>query len=845
MRQLYATLRHRPAPLAGILVGLTLTAMFITWAISLGEAAGRSVPAQFLANTTVVVTGTPTVPVTSGASSVTTLTVPLNGYRRLPVSLLTRLMVIPGVKDAAADQAVPVALQLPDHRIVTGTSTAPLTGYGWQSAILTPFRLQAGHAPAGPGQIVIGAGVAAATGLRVGGEVSLAGQARALFTVTGIAAAAAGNLAGNSTVFFSPQQAAALYGYPGQADLIGIVARPGTSAAVLAARVRAAVSGPQLSVVTGSKRGTAENPAAAGDLSSFSDLALGSGVINVYVSLFVAGSTVALSVSERTRTWALLRAIGATSGQVRRAVMAELAVLGAIAGPVGYLPGIWLASLTVRGFAEHQIVPASTRSWASPIEILPSAVAAIVIAEIAGVLAAHRASRVRPAVALGEAAVERRYPGPLRLILGAAALVVGVNLTFSSLRQSGSSQTSLADEALLACLAAAAFLTPYLIGPAERVLRLPLRVLGGVAGRLASAELQVRSRRMAAAAVAIALPVAYLGAIIVIDATTAQAAATQSSQRLAAAGIASAPGPGLAPSVLSAIRRQPGVSAAVGLAPTTVYLVQDSYPLSTTAEAVTPGPLSALLRLSVTSGSLRGFGPGDIALSTGAAEGGPRVGQTVTTYLADGAQYTAKVTAIFSRSLGFADALIPWAAAGGGHLGTSALSQVLIGGSAGTSPANLAQRITSLSASYPGLQVTSRSVANAQYEQDASQDSYVNNLLLSVVGLLVSVALVNTLVVVTLQRRKELAVLRRVGATTRQLLTAATCQAGGLILIGVLLGIVAQIATVTTVSKAIPGSPAPDIPWLSATVILGLVALLTALAVLAPTARMALQRKET
>jgi putative ABC transport system permease protein len=141
--------------------------------------------------------------------------------------------------------------------------------------------------------------------------------------------------------------------------------------------------------------------------------------------------------------------------------------------------------------------------------------------------------------------------------------------------------------------------------------------------------------------------------------------------------------------------------------------------------------------------------------------------------------------------------------------------------------------------------VTSRSVANAQYEQDASQDSYVNDLLLSVVGLLVSVALVNTLVVVTLQRRKELAVLRRVGATTRQLLTAATCQAGGLILIGVLLGIVAQIATVTTVSKAISGSPAPDIPWPSVTIILGLVALLTALAVLAPTARMVLQRKET
>ena len=231
----------------------------------------------------------------------------------------------------------------------------------------------------------------------------------------------------------------------------------------------------------------------------------------------------------------------------------------------------------------------------------------------------------------------------------------------------------------------------------------------------------------------------------------------------------SAPGPGLDPSVLPALRQQPGVNAAVGLTPTTVYLVQDSYPESTTAEAVTPGPVSALLRLSVTSGSLQNFGPGDIALSQAAAQPGPRVGQTVTIYLADGTPYRAKVTAIFSRSLGFADALIPSAAASGGHLGTSALSQVLIGASAGTSPAALTRSIASLSASYPGLQVTSRSVANAQYEQGASQDSYINNLLLAVVGLLVSVALVNMLVVVTLQRRKEPAVLRRIGATTRQL----------------------------------------------------------------------------
>jgi putative ABC transport system permease protein len=842
MRQLYATLRHRPASLAGVLVALTLTAMFITWAISLGEAAGSTVPAQRLAGAAVLVTGNQTL----GATSADAVTVPLSSYRRVQASLRTRLTAVPGVKDAVADQSVPVALQLPDRQIVTGTGAGSLTGYGWQSAILTPFRLRAGHAPAGSGQIVLGAGVAAAAGLRVGDQVSLAGRARALFTVTGIAAAPAGNPAGSSAVFFSAQEAAVLYGHPGQADLIGIAARPGTSAAVLAARVRAALADLQLSVVTADKRGQTEDLGAAGDLASFSSLALGAGIIDVLVSLFVAASTVALSVAERTCTWALLRAIGATPGQVRRTVMAELAVLGSLAGLAGYLPGTWLASLTVRAFVSHQFVPASTMSRASPIEILPAAAAAIVIAEISGFLAARRASRVHPAVALGEASAERRSPGPLRLVLGAAALAVGVNITLDSLKRPGAQQVSLASEALLAFLAAAAFLAPYLIGPAERALRGPLRVLGGTAGRLASAELRVRPRRMGAAAVAIALPVAYLGVVILINATTAHATAIQSSQRLAAATVVSAPGPGLAPSVVPAIRRQPGVSAAVGLTSTTVYLVENSYPGSTTAEAATPGALPAVLSLAVSSGSLRDFGPGDIALSQAAVAGtNIHVGQTILAYLADGAPYPAKITAVFSRSLGFGDAIIPWAAAGGGHLGTSTLSQVLIGASPGTSPATLAAHIASLSADYPGLQAASRSVANAQYEQSSSQDFYIDNLLLSIIGALASVALVNTLALATLQRRNELAVLRRIGATPLQLAAAAAWQAAGLTLIGVVLGIAALTATVTTVSKASTGSPVPYIPWPSVTVILGIITLLTGLAILTPTTRMAVQHKDT
>jgi putative ABC transport system permease protein len=562
-------------------------------------------PAQRLGAVAIVVMGNPNVTVTEGSGpGATTDNLPMTSYRRVPATLATRLGAIPGVRAAIAERSVPLALDLPDGRVVTGTSAEPITGYGWPSAALTPFRLRVGHAPAGARGLVLGAGLARRTGLRLGDKVRLAGQGRSPFTIAGIAAAPPHDPAGDWSVFFSEPEATARYGHPGQVDLIGIVAQPGTSPALLAARVRA-VSGQHLSVLAGSDRGTAADLTAATDLENLSALGGGAGAEIALISLFVVASTVALAVAERARMLALLRAVGATPGQVRRMVMAELAALGVLAGLVGYLPGTWLAAASVRGLAAHQFIPPSTRPWTTPWELLISAGAAIVVAELSGLLAARRASRIRPAAALAEASIERRSPRPFRLVLGLGALGGGVVL-----------------------------------------------------------------------------------------------------------------------------------------------------------------------------------------------------------------------------------------AAGGGHLGTSALGEVLVSGSAATRPAALSTEIAALSGSYPGIRVASRTVANAQDELLTSQTSYLNDLLLALIGLLAAVALVNTLVVATLQSREELALLRRVGATAGQLLAMTTWQAAEITLVGVLLGAGAAAVAVVAVTKALTGSWLPYLSWAPAAVILGPVVLLTGLAMLAPTTRM-------
>jgi putative ABC transport system permease protein len=857
MRILLATLRRRPAPLIGTLVSLTVAALLVTIVSGLvGTAITMTLPAGRLAGAAVVVTGNPNMRFTYGTGQgASTDTVPLPAYRRVPAGLAARLAELPGVARAIPQVSVPVALELPGGRVVTG-GPAGLTGYGWPSAALTPFTLDSGHAPTGPGQIVVGAGVARSAGLRTGDQVRLAGASQPPYTVVGVASSGR-NPAQNSSVFWSAAQADAEYGHPGSADLIGVIARRGTTAAALAARVRAALASPplassglaggHLSVAAGTARGPVADLAAAPDKDNLSLLALNLGIIMVIVSMFVVAGAVSLSVLQRRRQFALLRAVGASSGRLRRMMIAELGVLGILGALIAYLPGVRLSSLALHGLAGQQFVPAGTRLWTSPLVLLIAAGAGVLVAELAGFVAGRRASRVRPTEALAQASVERRWPHPVRVGLGIIALGGAVALGVATLSQNAnpSQQASNALLTLLVSMVAVAFLGPLLVAAAELIVRLPLRLLAGAAGRLALGDIRVRPRRMAASVVSAALAVSFAGTIYLIDATGTHAAVVQGRQRLVAEEAMSAPGPGLAPGVLADAAARRGVATAIGLTPTTV-LVPAQGGESASGEAVTPGPLGEVLSLPVIAGSLAHFRPGDIALSnmiTGSGGVNAHVGERITSYLADGTRYRATVAAIYSRSLGFGDVLIPAGAAGGGHLGTPALGEILVHGSAGIAPATLARRIAPLARRFPGLQVASRSVVNAQYTRLTSQNSYLNNLLLGLIITLAAVTLANTLITIAVERREPLRLLSRVGATSRQLLAVTGWQVVVLNATAITVGAGAGALAVTVVSRVLTGSYLPYLTWTPLLALAISVLALSGLSSMGPTA-LILARRE-
>jgi len=90
-------------------------------------------------------------------------------------------------------------------------------------------------------------------------------------------------------------------------------------------------------------------------------------------------------------------------------------------------------------------------------------------------------------------------------------------------------------------------------------------------------------------------------------------------------------------------------------------------------------------------------------------------------------------------------------------------------------------------------------------------------------------------VMATVERRRALWLLRRVGATTRQLLSMTIWQTAVLGLVGITIGAAAGAASAVMVSKQLAGTWMPYVTWAPVVIISGSAVGLTLVAILVPT----------
>ena len=111
--------------------------------------------------------------------------------------------------------------------------------------------------------------------------------------------------------------------------------------------------------------------------------------MSVVISLFGIANSLFLSIHERTREFGLLRAVGATTVQVRRVVRYESVITAVIGGLLGTGVGIAFAWLTTQALSEWDLgftVP--------PGELVLVAVLAVLVGVVGSVWPARRGSRI-------------------------------------------------------------------------------------------------------------------------------------------------------------------------------------------------------------------------------------------------------------------------------------------------------------------------------------------------------------------------------------------------------------------------------------------------------------------
>ncbi|KPI25291.1 protein of unknown function DUF214 [Actinobacteria bacterium OV320] len=726
----------------------------------------------------------------------------------LPADLERRLATAPGVA-----RVIPELTFLAEPLIPAGASGAdgmPAYGHAWDSAALTPYRLTAGTAPAAATDVVVDSELAARARLAPGDRLTVQStQAPRPSRAPGPPPPATA-VRHQSALFFSTGEARRLAAHPGQVTAFGVLPRPGTDPDRLREAVATALHGTGAQVGTGDDRGPVEFLDAAAARVKLVSMGGAMGGTSLLVAVLVVVGTFTLSVQQRHRELALLRAIAATSGQIRRLLGREALIVALAAGTAGALLGLPLGAWLHGRFVALGAVPATLQHTVSALPPLAAVAATLFGAWASARIASRRVARIRPAEALAEARTERTRPGWGRLLAGLLLFAAGAALvTLLGFLRTEPASTPVTFLAVVVLSTSVALLGPLLVKAAAFLLAGPLR-LTGPGGRLATANLRGNAVRMASVVTPLTLLIGMTCTVLFVQPTLGDAARAQVREGVRADWIVTAQGPGVPGEAARLLRTQRDVVTEV--VRTTVRVGLDKY----AAQGVTPAAVSRTWDPDVTAGSLDGLTAHTVAVSELAADQlhlAP--GSTLKLTLGDGTPATLTVAAVYARGLGFGDLTFAHDLVAH-HVDNPLASSLLVG------TARTQTQLASTLREFPGLQVMSPVAADSLRAEREQANAEVNFLAMGLVVAFTAIAVVNTLAMSVAERVREFALLRLAGATRRQVLRMLRTEALAVLLLAVALGSAIALAVLTAFSIGMTGRAAPAVvPLVYATVVAG------------------------
>lgn len=604
---------------------------------------------------------------------------------------------------------------------------------------------------------------------------------------------------------------------PGTVDAFGVTAEAGASVTELRNRVDAELDSTTVSLI-GDERGRAELRGTVG--SGVTVMAL-AGVFTAFallVSVFGVASMLALSITQRQRDMALLRAIGATPGQLRQLILRETLLLSVVATVVAIVPGQLLGRfvyglLTDRGIAAEGLT--FHQGWIPTV----AAMAVAILAAVAGARSAgRRASQIKPTQALAEASVDGGRIGAGRLILALILLGAGVAMTLVTVTvMSGPLMPATGAPAVVLLAIGFALFAPVLTKFTTFIVQWPVLALGGITGQLAVLNARGRSSRIATVMAPVILLTTVATGLLYLQSTSDEADRQEYAASLVADAVVTAE-EGFDSDLVDRINQLPGVEGAAEHVESLGFIEnpEDSSPSNEgwNLLGVSDAGAAATTPISVVEGDLADLRGDTVAIEQShAAVLGIERGDAITVRLGDNTTLDARLVALFSAPEGYDTLLLP-ADTLAAHTTEGVATRILVAAADGTSAEQLLAEVSDLVAPDPNVTASGRDVLFAEYDAQKLTANFAIYIMVLMIAGYSAITVINTLASSMVARRREFGLQRLAGSTRRQVMKMIAIEGGIVAVSGVTIGTIAAAVIVVPVSverlgTVIPAGP----PW--------------------------------
>lgn len=725
----------------------------------------------------------------------------------LPPAVADQVRAVPGVAEV-----MPVAdgqglLEARGEAVVPAGASVLAS---WAPEPFGAFAVREGRAPEAAGEVVLDVATATDAGVAVGDTVAVLADLRTDLEVVGLVGFGdADGVPGATIALVTLDEAQRMLELGDGVSELRVTTADGRSVQEVLPAVRDAL-GDGYDVATAQDTAAASADAAQEQLGSLGLVLTAMSAAAVLVGGLLIANTFAIVTSQRRREIALLRAAGATSGQITRAVLGEAVLLGALGGVLGTALGV-VAAAGLRSLTGAFGLPLPEGDTVvSAGTVVASVALGLVVTVVSAVGAARRAARVAPVEALrasvevptppgrgrGSRAAARAVPLVLGLA-GAAAVVAGAPVVVLV-------------PAAVATVVGLALLGPALTPSLARVLGAPL-LRTGVTGHLARESAARAPRRTTSTAMALALGLALIAFMTVVatslkDGLTGAYRETITADLVVESGRAEMLG-GLSTDVAHHVAELPEVATTSRLR--YGHWLDDGR--TSALAAVDPATLPEVAELDLTAGSLEALADGGVVVADSVAEErGLEVGDTVTmTFSYTGDQELPVVGVLEALdaqalSTSWLVSLDTYAQ----HFTEDLDATVFVRAADGVPGDDVRAAVEGVLVDHPTAAVRDQAAAADARGATVDQVLGLVTVLLVLTVVIALLGITNTLALSVAERTREIGLLRAVGGTRRQVGAMVRSEAvlvsaiAGVLGLGLGVGLAA--VTVTALGRTAP-----------------------------------------